>query len=943
MKQNSLPITESSNFATQFNGRSPIDGRRRQAQLEQMRPTLVIGAGGTGQLILTFLKAVLEKRFGGAWRQRIQLLAFDTAEETIAVPNGSNTMIALENSAEFFHIGNVPVAGIKRNIDSQEAIQERLGPIMSHLPPVVLRSGAKQLRPFGLLSLLWNYAQVSEQISRALWRLAGRSQLDAATLSQQQGINVFICGSLVGGTGSGTMLDLAHLIRAYFIDLGSQAEFCHITGIGVLPQAFHGIVGPNLLPNTGAFLKELNHLMVKGNFRARYPDGRLVNGQETPFDIFHAIDGVDARGQTWADVRSVTAMVAEGIYLQMGTQLGKKGENAFDNLDEVLTGQSGDGQGHFLGSFGKGDLVFDAPAVADLHTCWFLLEMLQESWLLPPEPNTVSLHVEHLVSALSSDAVRVRLLRDPETGNEMLVELPMPGWLRRKGAEEAAGEAVQFVQEFGLARIQEFCLPAINQQAHTLTETTISQWTAWLAEALFSPHVNLAAILEVLDRCRADFSRQSQQAQKQIALDEQQLLHLAESVSQLETAVSRAAASFPLGRKGRLESVLKQYFHEAQTYYETQVAHQLNRSQRTLWADLGQWLQGQSRQLTALQERLGRIADQLAQETPARLNKLVKSGVSSISLAEPELVQTLYRQYRPGWADVQSRLGDVLALYTLDTAALQQRLLQALAGYFEPVARIGIEEIIAEQAGDFSPHARRQQVFRLATPSWNLDRSRLADGGAGLVWLEVLGVPDADDTLFAGEPMLVSTHDPYRLTALVVVAGAPASALQQYDLYQQAIETSVSRRPLFILPDFLATSDQGRLVFALSSIFDFIYNQGTFFYYRPEDPLLNPVKLANGLSNAIEAFIAQESLVNEANERVNARIASLGLREAIQVLAAYYSSVPANTSLDEPLRELKRLVRDYTDGLRGIDDFRSGINGAEGRRGKLDNRNEREK
>lgn len=927
MKQTPITIAEDVTLETQFNGRSPTNDRRRQAQLQQMRPTLIIGAGGTGQLILTFLKAILESRFGSDWRQRIQLLAFDTAEETIAIPNGHNTMIALENSAEFFHIGNVPVAGIKRNIDSQEAIQERLGPIMSNLPPVVLRSGAKQLRPFGLLSLLWNYSQVSEQISRALWRLAGRSQLDATTLSQQQGINVFICGSLVGGTGSGTMLDLAHLIRAYFVDLGSQAEFCHITGIGVLPQAFHGIAGPNLLPNTGAFLKELNHLMVKGNFRARYPDGRLVTSQETPFDIFHAIDGVDARGQTWADVRSVTAMVAEGIYLQMGTQLGKKGENAFDNLDEVLTGQSGDGQGHFLGSFGKGDLVFDASAVADLHTCWFLLELLQDNWLLPSESKFVSTQVGQMLNALSADMVRARLLRDPGTGNEMLVELPLPGWLRRKGADEAAGEAVQYVQEFGLARIQESYLPVISQQAHALTETTITQWTAWLASALFSPDVNLASVIEVLQQCRAGLSRQSQQAQKQIAVDEQQLLRLAESVSQLETAVTRAVAGFPLGRKGRLESALKQYFREAQAYYETQVAHHLNRSQRTLWVDLSQWLQEQIRQLAALQERLGRIAGLLIHETPVRLNRLAKSGVSSLSLAEPELVQALYRQYKPGWTDVQSRLGDVLTVSLLDTDALQQRLLRAMSGYFEPVARIGIEQIIADQASVFSSHARRQQLFRLATPSWNLDRSRLADGGAGLVRLEVLGVPDADETLFTGEPMLVSTHDPYRLTALVVVAGAPTSALQQYDLYQQAIETNVSKRPLFILPDFLATSDQGRLVFALSSIFDFIYNQGTFFYYRPEDQLLNPVKLANGLSNAIEAFITQESLVTEANERVNARIASLGLREAIQILTAYYSSVPPNTSLDEPLRELKRLVRDYADSLRGIDDFRAGING----------------
>jgi hypothetical protein len=94
--------------------------------------------------------------------------------------------------------------------------------------------------------------------------------------------------------------------------------------------------------------------------------------------------------------------------------------------------------------------------------------------------------------------------------------------------------------------------------------------------------------------------------------------------------------------------------------------------------------------------------------------------------------------------------------------------------------------------------------------------------------------------------------------------------------------------------------------------------------------LRNPVKLANGLTNAIQVFIDREGLVAEVNERVNARIASLGLREAIAALTEYYSNIPSNTSLNQPLRELKRLVRDYTDSLRGIDEFSAGI--GEGRK-----------
>ena len=179
--------------------------------------------------------------------------------------------------------------------------------------------------------------------------------------------------------------------------------------------------------------------------------------------------------------------------------------------------------------------------------------------------------------------------------------------------------------------------------------------------------------------------------------------------------------------------------------------------------------------------------------------------------------------------------------------------------------------------------------------------------------------------------MLVSTHDAHRLTALVVAAGAPPSALQQYDQYLQAQAQLGGRRPLHVLPDFLVTADQGRLLFALGSIFGLIYSQGTFFYYQPADPLETAVKLANGLSNAIHMFSEQETLVNEVSERIEGQIARLGLREAIAILTEYYSTAPnGNTPLDEQLRELKRLVRDYAESLRRIDAFTVGMhkNGA---------------
>ncbi len=229
--------------------------------LRQMRPTLLVFLGGTGQLTAVALKALLVQRYGRAWRRKVRLLVFDTAEEPVAVQlNGR--LVRLESGSEFHNIGGLSVPSIVRNLDNLHAIRDRLGDVIHRLPASVMRNGARQIRPLGLLALLWHYPTLMTELRRAIWRLAGRDTIGANTAVQQQGVNVFICNSLAGGTGSGTFLDAAYLIRSLFNELGVQGEFSHIAGIGVLPQAFPPEAGPNLYPNTGAALKELNHDMV---------------------------------------------------------------------------------------------------------------------------------------------------------------------------------------------------------------------------------------------------------------------------------------------------------------------------------------------------------------------------------------------------------------------------------------------------------------------------------------------------------------------------------------------------------------------------------------------------------------------------------------------------------------------------------------------------------
>lgn len=895
-------------------------------QLDVMRPTLVVLLGGTGQLIGANLKAALIQRFGlDAWQGKIRLVGFDTTEEPVAASSPLGP-VQLEAGAEFFNIGRVPIPNIIRNLDKLDAIRERLGSVINSLPGGSLRTGARQHRPLGLLALLWHYNTVVTQLHKAIWRLAGRDMQGQTAVSEQQGINVFICGSLVGGTCSGTILDVAALIRSLFSDLGSQEEFCHITGVGVLPQAFPNVPGQNLYPNAGAALDELNHAMTQGGFHARYPDGRIVDIPDALFNLFYILDGVDERGQTWAGIHQVTAMAAQGIFLQMASQLGQKGENAFDNVDTILANLTNDGHGTFLASFGLGYLEFDAPAVAQLCSRWHLHQLIRDTWLCPATDATTQATAQAKLQIAASAQITPKLLHDPHTNGELYLDLHIPSWLLDKQPDEMAAEATRYVREYSQVRVNENLLGQIHLNGRFLSETMQATWQQWVNQQLFTPDNSLPTIQATLHHAEAQLRQWREAAHRQLAdLEkghEQQVIAL----TQRETAVSQAAASLPIGRKARLRKAIEAYFLIATQQIETERQQGVLRAQQAVWSDLAATLQQMSHTLQMLHDRLTAIAQQQSSHAQTMLKQLQSSGVARHSLADEPFIRQLYAQYLPDQINLQTGDGETtspsLELAHWSTSKLSDWLLTAVSAPFTPIHQLTIEAIIARRSHEMTPQARRQQLFQLATPSWSINPARLPEGGHHLVRLQVLGVPDERHTHYKDETMRVSTHDPHRLIALTVVAGVPQTALKQYDLYRRALDHARGQYPIHIHPSFVADASQVKLSFALGSIFGLITSQGTYFYYQPTDPLQNQRRLGNGLINAIQGLATENGLANEIIERIDGKIAQLGLQQAIAVLHDYYHTAPQGRSqLDETTRELKQLVRAYSDELRQINDL----------------------
>jgi hypothetical protein len=508
----------------------------------------------------------------------------------------------------------------------------------------------------------------------------------------------------------------------------------------------------------------------------------------------------------------------------------------------------------------------------------------------------------------------------------MHLEFRLPAGLLERRRDEIPSAASAYFRQFSHARLSEGLLGRLAANAVSAARDTAAGWREWAYATLFAG--SLPQALAGVRAARETLYALGEDGRVRLAQQDQLIERREAVLAGAEAALAAAAGSLLIGRDGRVRATLDAFTKAAQALLDARRQHGLIRGQLAVWGDIDAELEALDRLIDGLSGRLAVIARRLEADTTEEMRRLSAGDAITISLADESYVRTLYRRFcSPDLAfmslaafdrpEARVRPVDLAALNTTDLA---RSLVVAATELFVPVARLTVDEVVNERAAEVGPRARRQQLFDRATPSWNIDRTRLPDGGDGLVRLEILGVPDSRQTSFSEEPMLVSTGDPHRITALVIVAGAPATALQQYDRYQTALARARAVQPIHVLPAFVADANRGRLAFALGVIFGLIENQGSYFYVCPADSVDDRLPLGNGFLNAVAAVAARETLATDLMDRANGRIAQVGIQEAVARLRAYYQT-PTNgrTPLDELTRELKRLVRDFADELAQID------------------------
>ena len=302
-----------------------------RASLE-VRPTLVVGVGGTGCAAVKELKRRLRELAGCD----VPFVAFAVVDTT--TPDTIGEPI---DEGDFINIGNVDFNDIVRNIRDYTHLESWF-PHQS-FKPMQLGFGAMGVRHIGRLCYFqWRETPwVLPKLRQKMEKLMSTELLDHTNrmegrfsfrLVQNTGLDVHLIGSGAGGTGSGIFLDLAYDLRRLAKEAAKSTQ---LTGHILLPDAFEGVIPKNIMGpaynNSHALLSEIDHFVDKGDWSADYKGGAAREERQAPCDIIYLL----SRAAEDGIVRSrdeLTAIIGAAVATLTFAQAAKSAKDASVNL-----------------------------------------------------------------------------------------------------------------------------------------------------------------------------------------------------------------------------------------------------------------------------------------------------------------------------------------------------------------------------------------------------------------------------------------------------------------------------------------------------------------------------------------------------------------------------------------------------------------------------------
>ena len=322
----------------------------KETQSRGINRTICIGLGGTGRDVLMRIRRLIVDRYGHL--NKLPIVSFvhiDTdkaATQVTGIRTGSTYHGVDLSFKEAEKVGatmssrdvTMFVEGLERRSEySNYGPYDHIG---RWFPPRLLQDvgaiedGAKCIRPVGRLAFFHNYQKIKTSIVTAENRTRGHeSFLLKSGLRIEPGLNIFVVGSLCGGTGSGMFLDVAYSLRDIYRD-----ETAKIFAYLVISPDLYGNTN-KMITNTYAALKELNYYSTPGTtFEAVYDleNSVIVQNKKEPFDYTYLISNKTLGEYQILTQGKLCNVIAHKIALDFSGELAPVMKSNRDNFKEKM-------------------------------------------------------------------------------------------------------------------------------------------------------------------------------------------------------------------------------------------------------------------------------------------------------------------------------------------------------------------------------------------------------------------------------------------------------------------------------------------------------------------------------------------------------------------------------------------------------------------------------
>ncbi|MDQ1829458.1 tubulin-like doman-containing protein [Massilia scottii] len=302
-----------------------------------LRPTLFIGAGGTGmEVMLRIRRRILSEVWNRHNPTRVESIAQFPVARFLHFDLDNNAIIdegKSQRTDPWYEL--VKLADDERLVEPLDLPQyhesddslARFPLIESWMPlrPKKLRSlgidpskGAGQIRALARLYLFDKYPKLRGRIKGALNFLSSNAGNERKETYQRLGLQVdtskfriVVIASCAGGTGAGSAIDLGWISKAIARQEVSDNQ---VDLVMFMPSGFAKANKERTEANAYATLMELETTMRDMNAQVRWAEPDSLVGKGAPFDDVYFVDTANLANKATGDIKDLYQMVADTLF-----------------------------------------------------------------------------------------------------------------------------------------------------------------------------------------------------------------------------------------------------------------------------------------------------------------------------------------------------------------------------------------------------------------------------------------------------------------------------------------------------------------------------------------------------------------------------------------------------------------------------------------------------